>query len=225
MVRDGVSAALDEGQDQGSVAGQGHVEEGYRSDLGTMGERQLNDSRRSMNSAFAEEVVLDLLTRLVAQEQLDQAVESGLQSDTEKSRPDLPRDVKRAAGANPGLDLVQPPSWTEPDQLLASKTDNTSAMSLGRATAPVTSLPRRLPRRDSADPEQSRPPMRVAPQRGELRRDPCLHQVVELARLVEDLVRLGIGSHVRPGVVDDVTFSPAGLEVVRTASPPSRGPG
>jgi hypothetical protein len=48
--------------------------------------------------------------------------------------------------------------------------------------------------------------MRSAFQIRELRFDPVLHNVIELPRLVHDLVGLAAGGHVRPCVVDDVAL-------------------
>lgn len=75
-----------------------------------MRERQFNDLAPVHEQASRKEVVLDLLARLVAEEQLDQAMESGPQRHAKRSRSDLPWHVKRATTANPGLDLVQRPS-------------------------------------------------------------------------------------------------------------------
>jgi hypothetical protein len=61
MVREGIGAPLDEGQDQATVTGQEHVQERHRRDLGAMRERQFDDLRPVHEQGLTEHVVLDLL--------------------------------------------------------------------------------------------------------------------------------------------------------------------
>jgi hypothetical protein len=70
MVGYGVGASLDEGQDQGSVAGQKHVEEGHRRDFDAIRERQFDNRPRVREQRLTKHVVIDVPVRFVAQEQL-----------------------------------------------------------------------------------------------------------------------------------------------------------